>query len=227
MTLILGIDDAGRGPIIGPMILAGVLIDKNQEAKLKRLNIRDSKIVSHPERIKLSKEIRENSYSHFVTKSYPNEIDEAVGSYNLNTLEAKKAAEIINNLNSKKYQKETIKVVVDCPSVNTKKWQETLMKYIEHKDNLQVVCEHKADANHVSVGAASILAKVTREEEVAKIKEKYGDIGSGYPSDPATKEFLQRHGKEFENDGIFRKSWATWKNLFPQKGKGQATLDSF
>ena len=56
--LILGVDDAGRGPLIGPMILAGVLIDKNQEAKLKRMNIRDSKIVSHPERIKLSKAIK-------------------------------------------------------------------------------------------------------------------------------------------------------------------------
>lgn len=227
MTLILGIDDAGRGPIIGPMILAGVLIDKNQEAKLKRLNIRDSKTVSHPERIKLSKEIKENSYAHYITKSYPNEIDQAVQTYNLNTLEAQKAAEIINNINTKKYHKETIKVVLDCPSINTTKWQETLIKYIQNKENLQIVCEHKADANHVSVGAASILAKVTREEEVEKIKQKYGNIGSGYPADPFTKEFLSKRGKELENEGIFRKSWATWKNLFPEKEKGQATLDKF
>ena len=225
--LILGVDDAGRGPLIGPMILAGVLIDKNQEAKLKRMNIRDSKIVSHPERIKLSKAIKENSYAHFVAKAYPKEIDEAVESHSLNVLEAVKAAQIINAINLKKYQRETIKVILNCPSINITKWQEILMKYIQHKENLQVVCEHKADANHVSVGAASILAKVTREEEVTEIKKKYGDIGSGYPADPATKEFIKSHGKELKDSGIFRKSWATWKNLFPEAKKGQVTLDKF
>jgi ribonuclease HII len=225
--LILGIDDAGRGPIIGPMILAGALIDKNQEAKLKRMNIRDSKIIAHPERIKLSKAIKENSYSHFVAKAFPKEIDEAVESHSLNVLEAKKAAEIINTINNSKYQKETIKVILDCPSINTTKWQETLMKFIQHKENLQIICEHKADANHISVGAASILAKVVREEEVEIIKKKHGNIGSGYPADPITKEFIKNKGKELKDSGIFRKSWSTWKNLFPEKQKNQATLDKF
>jgi ribonuclease HII len=228
MTLILGIDDAGRGPLIGPMILAGVLVDKNQEAKLKRMNIRDSKIVAHPERIKLAKLIKENSYSHYIAKTFPEEIDNSLNSgTNLNTLEAKKTAEIINSINIPKYQKENIKVVVDCPSVNTMAWRNTLLAMIKHKDNLQVICEHKADANHVPVGAASILAKVAREEEVAKIKSKYGDIGSGYPSDPDTKEFLKEHGKEFADVGIFRKTWATWKTMFPEVGDGQKTLGDF
>jgi len=188
MTLILGIDDAGRGPIIGPMILAGVLIDKEQERKLKTKKVRDSKDILHPERITLAKIVKENSYSHFIVKAHPKEIDEAVElNHGLNTLEAIKAAEIINTINSKKYQKETIKVVLDCPSINTKRWQETLLKYIKFKQNLQIVCEHKADVNHVAVSAASILAKVTREEEVATIRKINGEIGSGYPADPITK----------------------------------------
>ena len=79
--------------------------------------------------------------------------------------------------------------------------------------------------NHVSVSAASILAKVSREEEIEKLKLQYGDFGSGYPSDPVTKEFLKNKGKEFKNTGLFRKSWQTWKALFPQKE--QATLEGF
>lgn len=220
--LTIGIDDAGRGPLIGPMILAGVLVNTSQEKKFKKLDIRDSKIVGQEERTKLAKIIKENSLKYFIVKSFPEEID---SSGNLNTLEARKTGEIINALNSGKIQKEKVKVVVDCPSTNVVAWRETLLKFIKHIDNLEVLCEHKADANHVSVSAGSILAKATREEEVAKIKKKYGAIGSGYPSDPATKAFLKNHGQEFRDSGIFRKSWATWKKMFP--GKGQATLASF
>jgi ribonuclease HII len=227
--LTLGIDDAGRGPIIGPMILAGVLVDSQQERKFKSKNIRDSKDVVHVERVKLSKFIRSNSYSHFVAVAFPDEIDKALQEEgnSLNVLEAQKVARVINSINTQKYWKETIKVVVDCPSVNTTSWLGVLLSFVEHKDNLQVVCEHKADVNHVSVGAASILAKVMREDEVAKIKKKYGDIGSGYPADPYTKEFLQKRGQELKDEGIFRKTWSTWKRMFPEAAKGQSTLDGF
>lgn len=224
--LILGIDDAGRGPLIGPMILAGVLIEKKQETELKKHNIRDSKIIPHIERIALSRLIKENSISQKVVATFPDEIDNSLLSgTNLNTLEAIKVAKIINLLNTKEIQKEKVHVIVDCPSVNTKAWTKTLISYIKNKTNLTISCEHKADANHLSVGAASILAKVTREEEVAKLKKLYGQIGSGYPSDPNTQKFLKKHGKEFSNSGIFRKTWSTWKKMFPEAG--QATLDGF
>ena len=222
MVLILGIDDAGRGPLIGPMVLAGVLIDKNSETALKNFNIKDSKQIIHSTRIKLAKTIKELVLSYHIVKTSPEEIDRAIYSkLNLNTLEAIKSAEIINQLNNKK----SIKVIIDCPSVNTKKWKETLLNYIENPENLDIHCEHKADENYLSVGAASILAKVEREEEVAKLKQEYGDIGSGYPSDPDTKQFLKTHGKKLENSGIFRKSWATWKKQFPDAHQG--TLDNF
>lgn len=229
MTLTLGIDDAGRGPIIGPMILAGVLIDKNSEAILKKFPIKDSKIVLHPQRIELSKIIKGSALAYHIVQSSPELIDSSISSgINLNTLEAMKTAEIINEINSG-FKKEKIKVIVDCPSVNTSAWRNTLLGFIEHPENLQVLCEHKADANYLSVSAASILAKVQREEEIDKLKKQYGPIGSGYPSDPTTKVFLKEHGKPLSNSGIFRKSWATWRNLFPQdsievKQKGQQKL---
>ena len=219
--LILGIDDAGRGPLIGPMILAGVLLDKNGEVALKKNNVRDSKIVSHPIRIKLAEIIKETALNYHITKTSPEQIDKSITSrINLNTLEAIKTAEIINELNNKK---EKIKVIIDCPSVNIKAWRSKLLEFIEHKENLEVICEHKADANHVSVSAASILAKVAREEEIEKLKKQYGNFGSGYPADPITKSFLKSSGSKLKDSGLFRKSWQTWKVLFPNKNQTKLT----
>ena len=223
MVLIIGIDDAGRGPLIGPMILAGVLITKSQEDLFKKNKITDSKLVKHSERIKMAKLIRENSIKYKVVKAYPKEIDNSIKSrVNLNTLEAIKTAEIINFLNNKK---EKIKVIVDCPSVNIEAWKRTLLEFVENKSNLEIYCEHKADLNHVSVSAASILAKVTREEEISLLKKQYGDFGSGYPADENTIKFLKENGQKLENSGSIRKTWATWKALFPEKN--QASLKDF
>lgn len=227
--LVIGIDDAGRGPLIGPMILAGVLMTRDQENILRELGVKDSKQLTHPARVRLAELIKEHSISHKVVKSYPNEIDEFVQTkgLNLNTLEAKKAAEIINFLNDRD---DKIRIVLDCPSINTKAWKLKLMEFVKNNGNIEVVCEHKADVNHPSVSAASILAKCAREEEVALIKkeyEKYGNIGSGYPADPVTKEFMKKHGKELENSGIFRKTWSTWTEMFGNKEKKQASLADF
>lgn len=219
MALVMGIDDAGRGPLIGPMILAGVLLDKEDEVYLKKKGVADSKELTHPTRVELSKIIKDKAIEHYAAVSSPKEIDEAVYSINLNTLEAKKAGEIINKLNKKK---EKIKVIVDCPSVNTDAWKQTMIKFIEHTDNLEIFCEHKADANHLSVSAASIIAKVTREDLVLELKKKYGEFGSGYPADPYTKAFLEKKGSELKDCGIFRKSWSTWKKLFAEDN--QSTL---
>ncbi len=220
---LIGIDDAGRGPLIGPMILGGVLIKKEDERELKKLGAKDSKLLAHSERVRLAELIKKQVIHHHVVKATPDEIDNAVlhGS-NLNTLEAQKMAQVINELNDGKKQ---IKVIVDCPSINIPKWRDKLLSFIKKTSNLEVVCEHKADFNHPVVSAASILAKVVREEEVAKIKQEYGDIGSGYPADPFTKKFLQEHGSRLKDSGIFRKSWATWQEMFPTvEKKGQQKL---
>ena len=211
--LVLGIDDAGRGPLIGPMMLAGVLMQEADEQALKEEGVADSKQVAHPMRVRLAEIIRNTAQAVHVVATNPVQIDASLNTgINLNTLEAMKTAEIINVLNTKK---EKIKVIVDCPSVNTKAWRATLLGYIQHAENLEVVCEHKADVNHPSVSAASILAKVAREEAVEALQKSYGDMGSGYPSDRTTQVFLKKRGKELKDAGIFRTTWATWKQLFP------------
>lgn len=211
---LIGIDDAGRGPLIGSMVLGGVLIEQDKEKELKALGAKDSKLLSHPERIRLAALIKKEAEDYACVQATPREIDEAVFSgENLNTLEARKMAEIINKLND---QKKQIKVIVDCPSINTETWRHKLMSFIKHTGNLTVVCEHKADFNHPVVSAASILAKVEREEVVTALKNEYGEIGSGYPADPLTQAFLKEHGIRLRDSGIFRKSWATWQALFTE-----------
>lgn len=226
--LLMGIDDAGRGPIIGPMILGGVLIEEEREDELKKLGAKDSKLLSHPQRIRIAEDIKKEVISELCIHATPEEIDKAVLSgENLNTLEARKIAEIINKLN---VSSKPIKVIVDCPSVNIGAWRTKLLTFIDHGANLDVVCEHKADYNHPVVSAASILAKVEREEAVSALKAEYGAIGSGYPADPVTQTFLREHAHRLKDSGIIRKSWATWHELFPEDKlpkKNQKTLSDY
>lgn len=207
---ILGIDDAGRGPVIGPMVLAGCLIDKNTEEEFRKIGIKDSKELTDKRREFLAVKIRERAETFEVVFAYPNEIDEKLNNgTNLNHLEAIKIAEIINKIN-KGYKK--IKVIIDCPSVGIIKWTDILKTKIDNLSNLEIVSEHKADRNHVSVSAASILAKSAREKEMENLKKIYGsEIGSGYTSDPSTLRFLQNNAHKHQDSGIFRKSWETWK----------------
>ena len=206
----LGIDDAGRGPVIGPVVLAGCLIDSEKLPELKKLEVKDSKQITQKRREFLAEKIKGLAESFETEVVYPENIDgDQEKGINLNDVEAIVCAKIINKLNNK----QKIKVVIDCPSVSISKWKDFLKTKIDDLSNLEIICEHKADKNHLCVSAASILAKCKREEEMKKLKEKYGDgIGSGYTSDPLTKKFLEKFAHKHKNDGIFRKSWITWKN---------------
>jgi ribonuclease HII len=209
--LILGIDDSGRGPLIGPMIMAGCLIDSELEKEFKEHGVKDSKKLTDKRREILAEIVKTKALSYNIIVISPREIDGRTNAgINLNRIEAIKSADIINSTN-KGFDK--IKVVVDCPSPNIEKWTRTLKSYVDKKDNLEFVVEHKADVNHIACSAASIIAKSQREKEVRKIKRAIGkDFGSGYPSDPVTCKFLKDYAKEHRKDGIFRETWATWKN---------------
>ena len=208
--LILGIDDAGRGPVIGPMILAGVLINKDNEKEFAKLDIKDSKKVHPSKRWLLDKEIKSKAIDYHIVKISVDEIDDKnKDGLNLNQREAIAAAMIINKLN---HRKESLKVVIDCPSVNLASWKEYLEKFVTSISNISIVCEHKADENHLSVSAASILAKEQREQEIKDLKKKFNvDFGSGYSSDPKTRNFIYENYEEFKDKGLFRESWGTIK----------------
>ncbi|MDP3992257.1 MAG: ribonuclease HII [Candidatus Pacearchaeota archaeon] len=213
-NLILGIDDAGRGPVIGPLILAGCLITEETGAEFRRLGVKDSKQLTKKRRAFLESTIKEKAAAFVVRVTHASEIDgKNHDGTNLNDLEAQMAAMIINEINkASNANNGKIKVVIDCPSTNRTKWRETVLTKVENLFNLEILCEHKADINHIAVSAASILAKQEREREMDILREKYGEsIGSGYSSDPITRKFLEKNIKKLEDKGIFRKTWKTWK----------------
>jgi len=211
--LFLGIDDAGRGPVIGPIVLAGCLIDEETAGLFRKKGVKDSKMIIPGKREVLFKIIKESAVDFYIVQSSAAEIDYSLThGTNLNQLEALKSAEIINHLLSDR--KEEVTLQIDCPSNNIVAWRNYLLERVDEKirKRLRVMCEHKADVKYPAASAASILAKVTRDYEVEQIKRKYGvDIGSGYPSDPVVKEFLKKHGKEYQKFGIIRETWQTWK----------------
>ncbi len=210
---ILGIDDAGRGPVIGPMVLAGCLVTKETEKEFRRIGIKDSKQLTNKRREHFSKIIKEKAETFEIVLANPLEIDNALkNGKNLNKLEAKMTSDIINKIN-KGYKK--IKIVIDCPSVSIEKWKDVVRSLVKDMSTIELICEHKADKNHIAVSAASILAKCVREKEMDKIREKYGkEIGSGYTSDPLTIMYLEKNAEKQQNAGIFRKTWETWKKAF-------------
>jgi ribonuclease HII len=218
MVLVLGIDEAGRGPVIGPMVIAGVSIDEKDIDKLKKLGVKDSKLLSPKQREDMFDKIISivKKYKSIITP--PEEIDSALRSesLNLNWLEAIKSAEIINFLNPEK-------AIIDCPSNNIMAYKNFLKKHLKDKKT-ELVLEHKADFKYPIVSAASIIAKVTRDNEIKKIQKKIREpIGSGYPSDPVTINFLEKNYNNYQ--GIFRKEWAPWKKL--NKKKKQKSLKDF
>jgi len=219
MTKLLGIDDAGRGPVLGPMTLAGVLIEEKEEQTIKNWGAKDSKLLTPKRRGEIKEQI-EKQFKYHIEVAQPIDIDR---SDNLNYLEAIHTAKIINKLT--KDLNEEVKVIVDCPSTNIESWSNDVQKLIENPDIISLSCEHKADFNHPVVSAASIIAKEKREDEVYKLKlELKADFGSGYPADPKTKEFIAENYNNEKYKEIIRFSWNTVKKLIKAEKSNQKTL---
>ena len=183
--------------------MCGVVVEDKDLAKLVEIGVKDSKLLTERKREALFEPIKNIVKAYKLIIVEPAEIDEAVNSKttNLNNLEAIKTALIINEL------KPDV-AIVDCPSNNIPAYTEYLQHLLTIKTEL--ILEHNAE-KHLRVAAASILAKVTRDRIIEDLKKKYGNCGSGYPSDPKTQDFLKKNAKKYPE--LFRKSWATYKNL--------------
>ncbi|MBD3303592.1 ribonuclease HII [Candidatus Woesearchaeota archaeon] len=187
-------------------MMCGVLIDEKDEAKLRSIGAKDSKLLTPRTREILFDQIKGMVKAHKIIITSPAEIDKVLLSKdsNLNWLEADISAKIINALKPDK-------AILDCPSPNIPAYKAYVKKKLDNKKVI-IVAEHKADVKFPVVSAASIIAKVTRDREIEKIKKKIGiDCGSGYPSDEITKEFLEKHYKDFPD--IFRKTWSSYKRV--------------
>ncbi|MCK4885318.1 ribonuclease HII, partial [Candidatus Bathyarchaeota archaeon] len=97
--MIAGVDEAGRGPVIGPLVIAGVSLDENDLPKLVDLGVKDSKLLSPQRRETLSSQIKKLALNYHIVLLSPAEIDRVVESkrklHKLNRLEAVTMARVI------------------------------------------------------------------------------------------------------------------------------------
>jgi ribonuclease HII len=218
--LVAGVDDAGRGSVIGPLVIAGILIDEKEVPKLVRLGVKDSKLLSPSRRESLAIEIKRLAQKHAIIKLSPAEIDKVVEKgrklHRLNRLEAQAMAKVIELL------KPNV-AYVDASDVLEERFKQHILEYLSFK--VEIISEHKADRKYPVVSAASIIAKVERDKAIAELKAKYGDFGCGYPTDPKTLEFLRRCLENFKEYPEFvRKSWKPAKKVKLENSSQQTRL---
>ena len=212
MPEVAGVDDAGRGPIIGPLVIAGVILPTDRIRELVNMGVKDSKMLTPLTRTELEKRIKLVAKKISVREIQPRDIDEVVlhGTKlrKLNFLEARVMADVINDLHPSE-------VYVDASDVNEKRYGETILDFLSNDlKKIKIVSEHHADRTYPVVSAASILAKVHRDEVITQLHKKYGDFGSGYITDPKTMNFLRDyrlHHNKFPP--IVRLSWKTTKEI--------------
>jgi len=194
---ICGVDDAGRGSMLGPLVIAGISLEKKNLRKLSSLGVKDSKKLSPKLREYLYKKIIGIVDDYYVTKIPPRTIDVSVRKHCLNDLEAKYMAKVVSKLNP------DISYVDSC-DVNPIRFGREISKL---SDNHKIKSYHHADNRFVVVSAASILAKVTRDGVIMKLRKDH-DLGSGYPSDSKTVKFTTKFYKKNQiMPSFMRKSW--------------------
>ncbi len=207
---IAGIDEAGRGPVVGPMVIAGVLLDESALEELTRIGVRDSKKLSPSRRRAIAEELR--ALPGIIIHEEvipPSDIDAAVRdrAMTLNGLEISRMARIVETLAPHR-------VYIDLIGPSAEKFCSSLRRLLS--DNPVIVAEHKADSTYPITAAASIIAKTRRDAEIETLNETYeerfGPLGSGYPGDPKTIAFLARARADEGNgaEHIFRRTWSTY-----------------
>ncbi len=206
---IAGVDDAGRGAVIGPLVIAGVLIEEKDLSHLTDMGVKDSKRLSPGKREYLAMKIEALAVKWHVEKLSPEEIDKVVKTgrklHRLNRLEAQTMARVIEVL-------EPDVAYVDASDVLADRFGRHIAEELSFK--VKIVSEHKADQKYPIVSAASIIAKVERDSAVSRLRQKYGNFGCGYPTDPKTLEFLKKWINESGSYPDFvRKSWKPAKRL--------------
>ena len=209
--MICGVDEAGRGPVFGPLVIAGVTIQDDSE--LKEIGVRDSKKLTPNKREMLAEKIREIAEKYEIIIISASDIDDMRKVMTLNELEVSAFSKIIEKLRPDV-------CYVDSADVNQERFGMDILSKLSFKP--KIISKHKADDIYPVVGAASIIAKTNRDENVRKIAQELEKklnlpLGSGYPADPITKKFLKTWIKTYgELPPHTRRSWETAQRLMKE-----------
>lgn len=203
-------DEAGKGSVLGPMVIAAVGV--SSENVFTEVEVADSKLLSPRVRERLYITIRKR-FRVATVRIDAHEIDEIRTGMTMNACVARAHAQAIDKLSP-------AIAYVDACDVNAFRYADMVKSHLEKR--CEIVSEHNADRTFKVVSAASIVAKVTRDRAITALSKKYGEIGSGYPSDPVTIAFLSAYIDEYKcPPPIARKSWKTIISLVGKKQQSQ------
>ena len=211
--MICGVDEAGKGPVMGPLVVAAVAVKNAKD--IQDLGVKDSKQLTPVKRRELSNIIKDK-FDYTIEIIEAEKVDEYRKQNRLNDLNREAFEKLISKLNPNV-------AYVDAADVNEHRFGKRIKEKLTNENDTDIISMHKADEKIDVVAAASIIAKEAREEEIRRLKKEIGDFGSGYPSDERTIKFLKTF---YADNGKWptgtRKSWKTIERIRPVK-----TLDDF
>lgn len=199
---IAGIDEAGKGPVLGPLVIGIFCCDDKKLRNLEKIGVKDSKKLSFNRRMEIYSKIRKLGHAETI-KVHAEELDKLMECKTINDILKDCYTHLIKKVDADIY-------ILDSPDVIPKRIANELKKLTKK----EVKAFHKADEKCKVVAAASIVAKVERDMEIERIKKSIGDFGSGYASDKKTikflRDYLNKHGKFPPHT---RMKWKTTSNL--------------
>ncbi|QEE14465.1 ribonuclease HII [Promethearchaeum syntrophicum] len=207
--LIAGLDEAGRGPVIGSLVIGCVIFNEKDLPILDDIGVDDSKKITSKRREILAKKIKSHAVSYDILEITAKDINALhKKGLTLNEIEEISFAKLINGI---KPQPDII--YLDAADVIEDRFGKTIGSMLRFKPK-KIISKHRGDAIFKIVGAASILAKTKRDQIIEEYKKEYGNIGSGYPSDPYTKKFLKSYYYSNQKfPPIVRTWWKTAENI--------------
>ena len=218
----VGLDEAGRGPCLGPLVVGLCAVPSDDVALLIEAGVKDSKELNIEKRQELiswyKQQMETREWKYVINVCSPQRIDAALSKEGLNILEVDLFAECLNSLAEQ--LPENVSILADACDVNPQRFTDRIISRVNnwpwHQSEMESL--HKADSIDPVVGMSSIFAKVTRDELVEKISQQVGfSVGSGYPSDPNTKKILDELVTSPLPHSELRWSWATIKNKWMEK----------
>lgn len=204
--LLLGADEAGKGPVLGSMFVAGLVIDEEKLFDLATFGVKDSKQLPTARREILARKISGIASDQYILEVSPRVIDELRSIITMNDIMVRCFAQVLQRLQADK-------AFLDAADVNEERFAQRVKA--ASNTSMHITAEHKADQRYQIVSAASILAKVRRDESIRELEKSHScKMGSGYPSDPDTIRFLETWVKEKKELPPFaRHSWATAQRI--------------
>ncbi len=211
----IGVDEAGRGPAIGPLVVCALSVPTEDRAKLEEIGVDDSKKIGKKKRERVFRKISDlresRGWGLGIVVCRPARIDEWMERGTLNSLEVELFSEAIIRADQ---PSSSTRLVLDACDVDPIRFGANVLSALGSPwECCDVVSEHKMDSRDVVVGAASIVAKITRDREIEKLSEEIGiDLGSGYPSDQKTVLAIEILCRSDEPHEALRWKWANVRN---------------